>query len=302
MENVTKNMIKEEDLITQGAYRGVPFEILTGAPARLGCWEQVIAPRLAQARAATLILRESARQHENFLSTLGVLEDGNQALYDLSQRKIELLVKNYRLVHGKELWKSAIIHHDNDGVKLTLYHLNFALEEAMPYMIDRFFRLMGAGRYQNNYYSRETQEDFTSYIFYRDGREITEQNYDFCSQTYWQIQSWLREHQCHKVTLPGQFPHYFIERYHHLFPDKKSAAHQYTAGVIDRLLTRRAGKEPLRVPGQEPPTGPGSRPGNPITLWSGDRAELARLKKYYRERSPAAHRRPKLANSLIYSN
>ena len=144
-----------------------------------GCWEQVIAPRLAQARAATIVLRESAYQHENFLTTLGVLEDGNQALYDLSQKKIELLVKNYRRAHGKELWESAIVHHDNDGVKLTLYHLKFALKEALPYNIDRFLCLLGAGRFKDNYYSQETKESFTSLIFYCDGREITEQNYDF---------------------------------------------------------------------------------------------------------------------------
>ena len=274
-----------EDKITTTVHRGIPVEILTGPSARRGCWEQVIVPRLSRARAVAIVLQEYARhpsRHEHVLPTSGDLEDGPKILHDLCKARMRTLLKNSERSYGRELWRNYVQVNGGDAEKMMREHLERSMKTPDAIEFDGLIRLLEIGNYIDKFHSQDYKKTYHTFIFYRDGRAIGDAEYAFCSDLNFLIKTWVNDWSCQKISIPGQFPRYFIEPGAELFPYKDKTTAKYIKRTINRLRARKFGKYQLTVPRvPEPLKHRGLPPPPPITLWSINPREYRELKKYY---------------------
>ena len=274
-----------EDKITVKSHRGIPVEILTGPSVRRGCWEQVIVPRLAAARATAIVLQEYARnpsRHEYVLPTPGNVEDPPQALLDLCKSRMRTLLKNSELSYGKELWQYYVDKNGGDADKMMRKHLDEALKNPDAINFEGIIRLLEIGHYMHKFHSKEHKKTYNIFVFYRDGREVEEDDLNFCFEIRTLIKDWLEDRSCQKISIPGQFPRYFIESGVEFFPYGKFPGVQYITRTINRLRARKFGKYQLTVePVPDPLKHRDKAPPKPVTLWSINPREYRALKKYY---------------------
>ena len=282
----------DKDLIKHTSYRGIPVEILTGATAMRGCWEQVIAPELAAARASAIVLRESADQpgqYEYAMPTPGDQNDGGHVLHDLCKKHLDTLLKNSEQSHGKEMWGNYVRNNGNDAAKMMLGILEQNMKTPRPIDFDGLLRLLEFDFYNGKFYKSNGTARHHSFVFFQNGRKLVEkENYRQCFRINFLIERWVNDWACQKISIPGQIPRYFIDFAEELFPNKNSRSRDYIERTINRLRERKFGKYKLVVDSVVEPSKYRHRPPPPITLWSIDPREFRELKKYYEGKARAA--------------